>query len=46
MTYEYSVYNKVGEYIKHKTVNHVERHVDGDVHTKTLEGFRGLLKRA
>ena len=46
MTDENNVYQSVGRFIEHKTVNHSEQYVDGDIHTNTLEGFWGLLKRA
>ena len=45
MTDESSVYHNIGRVIDHKTVNHKEQYVDGDVRTNTLEGFWGLLKR-
>ena len=46
MADESNVYQNVGRIIEHKTVNHKKQYVDGDVHTNTLEGFWGLLKRA
>lgn len=46
MTDENSVYKRLGRFIEHETVNHQEQYVDGDIHTNTLEGFWGLLKRA
>lgn len=46
MTDESNVYKSVERFVKHKTVNHSEQYVDGDVHTNTLEGFWSLLKRA
>ena len=46
MTDESNVYQNVERIIERKTVNHKEQYVDGDVHTNTLEGFWGLLKRA
>ena len=46
MTDESTVYKGMVRYMPHKAVNHQERYIDGDVHTNTLEGFWGLLKRA
>ena len=46
MTDENNVYKSVERFIDHKSVNHSEMYVDGDVHTNTLEGFWSLLKRA
>ena len=46
MTDESTVYKGISRFIEHETVNHQERYVDGDIHTNTLEGFWGLLKRA
>ena len=46
MTDESNMYHGVNRIIEHKRVNHSEQYVDGDVHTNTLEGFWGLLKRA
>lgn len=45
MTDEYKAYNTVQD-IPHRTVNHQEVFVDGEVHTNTIEGFWSLLKRA
>ena len=45
MTDEYGAYNAV-KTMPHRTINHQEVFVDGEVHTNTLEGFWSLLKRA
>ena len=37
-------YTSVTEY-DHKTINHAEKYVDGQVHTNSLENFWSLLKR-
>jgi transposase-like protein len=42
----YSVYGDLHEDYKHEVVNHVaEEYVRGDIHTNTIEGYFGLLKR-
>ena len=46
MTDENNAYKSVERFLKHRSVNHSERYVDGIVHTNTLEGFWSLLKRA
>ena len=43
---EQRLYPGVERFMKHRSVNHSERYVDGIVHTNTLEGFWSLLKRA
>jgi transposase-like protein len=46
MTDEFPRYKKLGRYFNHQTVNHgINEYVRGDVHTNTIEGFFGLLKR-
>jgi transposase-like protein len=39
-------YDKLGVYYDHKTVDHAERYVDGQVHTNGLENYWSLVKRA
>ena len=39
-------YGKLGVYFDHKTVDHAERYVDGQVHTNGLENYWSLVKRA
>ncbi len=46
MTDELPYYKKLGRYYNHENVNHsICEYVSGDVHTNTIEGFFGLLKR-
>jgi transposase-like protein len=45
MTDEFDVYNRVGSDYVHKVVNHLEKYVDGTVHTNGIENFWSLLKR-
>jgi transposase-like protein len=46
MTDEFPKYKKLARYYNHQTVNHgTKEYVRGDVHTNTVEGFFGLLKR-
>jgi transposase-like protein len=46
MTDEFPRYKKLGRYYNHQTVNHgIKEYVRGEVHTNTIEGFFGLLKR-
>jgi transposase-like protein len=45
MTDEFDVYNRVGSDYVHKVVNHLEKYVDGTVHTNGIENFWALLKR-
>ena len=46
ITDEYPSYKSVDSHVNHDIINHSEQYVDGDVHTNTIEGFWGLLKRA
>lgn len=39
-------YDKLSENYVHEVVNHVERYVDGRIHTNGLENFWSLLKRS
>jgi len=47
ITDEWHSYNKVGlEYRSHDRINHLQHvYVSGDVHTNTIEGFFGNVKR-
>ena len=45
MTDEFDVYRSMGPDYVHKMVNHLERYVDGTVHTNGIENFWSLLKR-
>ena len=46
MTDENRVYRPVDRFVKHETVVHTERFVDGEIHTNTLGEFWSLPKRA
>ena len=47
ITDEYRAYGLAKRYFEASaTINHNERYADGDVHTNSIEGFWGLLKRA
>lgn len=46
MTDEYTGYMTMSAPLPHKSVNHQVWYVEGDVHTNTIDSFRGLLKRA
>jgi len=45
MTDEFDAYNRLGGEYVHKMVNHLERYVDGTIHTNGIENFWSLLKR-
>jgi transposase-like protein len=45
LTDEYKGYNKISEILKHYTINHSVRYVDGDIHTNTIESFWAIVKR-
>lgn len=46
MTDSARVYDKIGTAFRHETVDHfAKEYVRGDVHTNTVEGFFGILKR-
>lgn len=38
-------YNGLGVRFSHKTIDHAERYVEGQVHTNTIENFWSLVKR-
>ena len=42
----YPGYRRMRNYVPHATVDHAKQYVDGQIHTNTIEGFWGLLKRA
>lgn len=46
ITDEYKGYRVTDRYVERKVIKHQEQYVDGVVHTNTIEGFWGLLKRA
>ena len=46
MTDEYTGYVGLAAKFQHSRVKHAETYVDGIVHTNTIEGFWGLVKRA
>ena len=46
ITDEYTAYRDVDQIMRHSTIEHARQYVDGIVHTNTIEGFWGLLKRA
>lgn len=45
MTDEYPGYLTMSSIIEHKTINHQQWYVFGDIHTNTIESFWALLKR-
>ncbi len=46
ITDQFPAYRRIGHTMRHATVDHAARYVDGEVHVNTLEGFWALLKRA
>ncbi len=44
-TDEYTGYFGIKQFMAHKTINHQQWYVDGDIHTNGIEGFWALLKR-
>jgi transposase-like protein len=46
MTDEFSGYLGLGSEYEHQFVNHLEKYVDGQVHTNGVENFWSLLKRS
>ncbi len=46
VTDEWSGYNRVKEMMLHATVNHAAEYGNGILHTNSIEGFWGLVKRA
>jgi transposase-like protein len=45
ITDEYSGYVKIKTFMPHAVINHKMCYADGDIHTNSIEGFWGLLKR-
>ena len=45
MTDEFKSYRSLGEDYTHLIINHLERYVQGNVHTQGIENFWSLLKR-
>jgi transposase-like protein len=45
ITDEYKGYLGMSRVLAHAVIKHQEWYVDGDIHTNTIEGFWGLLKR-
>ena len=46
ITDEYQAYNATNSFVKREVIKHQEQYADDHVHTNTIEGFWGLLKRA
>lgn len=46
ITDEYQAYKATDSWMTRQVIKHQERYVDGHIHTNTIEGFWGLLKRA
>jgi hypothetical protein len=44
-THEFDNYKYFNDEYAHKVVNHLEKYVDGQVHTQGMENFWSLLKR-
>ena len=45
ITDEYSGYLRVKTFMPHAVINHQVSYADGEIHTNSIEGFWGLLKR-
>lgn len=45
ITDEYSGYFRIRTFMPHQTIIHQVCYADGEIHTNTIEGFWGLLKR-
>jgi len=45
MTDEYRGYLRMSSFIDHRTINHQQWYVDGEIHTNTIESFWAILKR-
>ena len=46
MTDQWPAYRRIGRTMRHATVDHAARYVDGLIHINGLEGFWALVKRA
>ena len=44
-TDEFPAYRFVTQEYEHKVINHLEKYVDGNIHTNGIENFWSLLKR-
>jgi len=45
ITDEYKAYFRIKNFMPHAVINHQACYADGEIHTNTIEGFWGLLKR-
>jgi len=45
ITDEYSGYFRIQSFMPHAVINHQVSYADGEIHTNSIEGFWGLLKR-
>lgn len=45
ITDEYSGYLRIRKFMPHAVINHQVSYADGEIHTNSIEGFWGLLKR-
>jgi len=45
VTDEYSGYVRIKTFMSHSVINHQVCYADGEIHTNSIEGFWGLLKR-
>jgi transposase-like protein len=45
ITDEYSAYHPMRKFVIHAVINHRYSYADGEIHTNSIEGFWGLLKR-
>ena len=43
LTDEYKGYKKISEILKHYTINHSVRYVDGEIHTNTIESLWAIV---
>ena len=46
MTDQFRGYSRMGDWIRHATIDHTQGYVDGIIHVNSIEGFWALLKRA
>jgi len=45
MTDVYKGYLRISNFMEHRTINHQQWYVDGDIHTNRIESFWAILKR-
>ncbi len=45
ITDEYTAYSPMKSFVIHAVINHSYSYADGEIHTNSIEGFWGLLKR-